>query len=111
MTFGVGGKRDCQWTQALVVILLKHSEKTLASHGFLCETILSTITVDNFVDSWLTNTLNPFPTKEFLTLIKKVATKIINKYNMLKKMARPVDSRAIFLLTAPFLCISRKIRA
>lgn len=65
--------------------------------------------MDNFVDRLPANRVNPFPTRRFLTLTKKVAAKKRHKNKALKNIARAIDSRATFLTNAPFLCISRKI--
>jgi hypothetical protein len=98
----------CVLLQVLVVPLPKQSHKVATSRGFIRESALSTNTVDNFVDSFVPEPLNPFRIKDFPALIKKVAAKNINKNKALKKTARAIDSRAIFLFTAPILCISRK---
>jgi hypothetical protein len=67
---------------------------------------LSTKAVDKFVDSRREKPLNAFPTKEFLALTKKAATKNPFKYNEVKKTAPTVDSRAASSPNAPILCIS-----
>jgi hypothetical protein len=64
---------------------LKRCQKTPTSCGFNKELILSTITVDKFVDRLPATPLSPFPTKDFLTLTKKEAEIKAFKYTGLKK--------------------------